>query len=76
MYGGTDDADTERRSFLRSAGGAAGLAAGGGVTAAETLTTGATGETVEILRTGYGEPHVYRRSRPSASGSCGNLRFP
>ena len=67
MYGGTDDADTERRSFLRGA---------GGVTAAETLTTGATGETVEILRTGYGEPHVYRRSRPSASGSYGNLRFP
>ena len=62
MCGGTDDIDMERRSFLRGVGGAAGLAAGGGVTAAETLATEATGETVEILRTGYGEPHVYAAS--------------
>ena len=52
----------ERRTFLQGLGGAAGLAAGSGVTAAESLTTDSTGEEIEILRDGYNEPHVYADS--------------
>jgi len=52
----------ERRTFLQGVGGAAGLAASGGVTGAETLRTDTTGEEIEILRTGYNESHVYADS--------------
>jgi penicillin amidase len=52
----------ERRTFLQGLGGAAGLAAGTGVSAAETLTTDTTAEEIEILRNEYHEPHVYADS--------------
>jgi len=52
----------ERRTFLSGLGGAAGLAAGGGIAAAETVTARTTGEEIEILRNEYHEPHVYADS--------------
>jgi penicillin amidase len=52
----------ERRTFLSGVGGAAGVAAGGGLAAAETITTRTTGEEIEILRNQYHEPHVYAES--------------
>jgi penicillin amidase len=52
----------ERRTFLQGLGGAAGLASGTGISAAETLTTDTTDEEIEILRNEYHEPHVYADS--------------